>query len=880
MTEAERLQDYDTEKEDWKKWGSYLSERAWGTVREDYSADGSAWDYFPHDHARSRAYRWNEDGLLGICDRHQYLCFAPSLWNHHDPILKERAFGLTGSQGNHGEDVKDYYFFLDNTPTHSYMKALYKYPQSEYPYQNLIEENARRTRNDPEYELFDTGIFAGDRYFDVFVEYAKSDPEDMLIRFTIINRGPDAAPLTFLPTVWFRNTWAWGERTSRPKIEAVNAHTLHISHPELGERTIYCEQAPEGPELIFTENETNYTRLYGPNASNITPYVKDGFHECIVHNNKAAVNPARFGTKAGACYRLELQPGESRIVRMRLTPNSALTEPFAAAFDEIMASRIKEADEFYMPLAPPDSSDEIRKVQRQSLAGMLWSKQFYHFSIKRWLDGDPGFPEPPVSRKHGRDCEWTHLDNFDIFCMPDTWEYPWYAAWDCAFHCISLAIVDSTLAKRQLILLCREWSMHPNGQMPAYEWAFGDVNPPVHAWAALRVYRIEKRIKGIGDRNFLERIFLKLLLNFTWWVNRKDPEGRNVFQGGFLGMDNIGVFDRSAPLPGGEALEQSDGTAWMGFFCLSMFAIALELSQEEATYEDMAIKFFEHFLYIASAMNNIGDAGISLWDDQDRFYYDVLRLSDCSSIPIRARSMVGLIPLLAVETCEESDLERMPAFTDRINWFFKNRPDLAALVPRLHEKGESPRRLLALTPPDRLKAVLHRLLDPNEFLSDHGIRSVSKIHAEHPFVLNIDGSTRSVDYEPAESRTALFGGNSNWRGPIWFPINYLIIEALQRFDYYYGATFKVKDPSDTGKEMTLWQVSQELSRRLTHLFLPDENGKRPYLGNNDTFQTDPNWHDYLLFNEYFHGDTGMGLGASHQTGWTGLVAKLIQQSGE
>jgi hypothetical protein len=887
--EEKRLEQAREHRVDWKLWGPYLSERAWGTVREDYSADGNAWDYFPHAQACSRAYRWNEDGILGISDRRQYLCFAVALWNGKDPILKERMFGLTNSQGNHGEDVKEYYFFLDNTPTHAYMKGLYKYPQAAFPYKDLVEENGRRDHNEPEYELLDTGVFAENRYYDVFVEYAKADVDDILIEISVVNRGPETAQLDLLPTLWYRNTWAWDEQTSRPQLsvavpesQAVRAGCERVilsEHPVLGRHWLLCETDGDQPELLFTENETNNVRLFGANCVNPTLYVKDGINDYIVHSDKNAVNGHNIGTKAAARYHLTLQPGETRRVRLRLTNDATEADPLGRHFDGVVEARKQEADDFYDVIAPPGANAEMKKVQRQALAGMLWSKQFYHYAVDRWLDGDPGLPQPPPQRQHGRNCDWRHLVNSDVFSMPDTWEYPWYAAWDLAFHCISLALVDSTFAKRQLVLLCREWSMHPNGELPAYEWAFGDVNPPVHAWAALRVYKIERRITGRADRAFLERIFHKLLLNFTWWVNRKDPEGRNVFQGGFLGLDNIGVFDRSAPLPNGEFLEQSDGTAWMGFFCLSMFAIAVELSREDDVYEDLATKFFEHFLYIASALNNLGGAGVGLWDEEDQFFYDILCRPNDGAIPLKVRSLVGLCPLLAVTTIEQADIDRMPTFKERLNWFLHNRPDLADLVTHWEVPGQGDRRLLALVRTHRMNALLHRMLDPDEFLSDHGIRSLSKAHEQHPYVLDVDGMKRTVDYEPAESRSVLFGGNSNWRGPVWFPVNYLLIEALQRFDYYYGSEYKVECPTGSGQMMTLWQVSQELSRRLIRLFLPDKDGCRPCYGGVETFQNDPEWRDYLLFHEYFHGDNGAGLGASHQTGWTGLVAKLIQQSG-
>lgn len=901
MTEEEkRLQAATKHTEDWKKWGPYLAERAWGTVREDYSPDGAAWDYFPHDQARAKAYRWNEDGLLGICDRRQYLCFALALWNGKDFILKERLFGLTNKQGNHGEDGKEIYYFLDSTPTHSYMKALYKYPQAEYPYTQLVEENGRRSKRDPEYELYDTGVFNENRYFDVFVEYAKANPENTLIAITVVNRGPEAALLHLLPTLWFRNTWAWGEHTAVPSLKRAdpnqtgaksddpnanaslpeNAMVIQATHPVLEPHWLFCEQrdAAVGPQLLFTNNETNFIYCYGPKCQNTSPYVKDGINNYVVNGDAQAVNPDETGTKMAALYKLTLQPGESQTIRLRLTPDPVPTDPLGEEFEAIFAARKRDSDEFYATVVPAELSDDAKDVQRQAFAGLLWSKQYYNYAVEQWLDGDPGFPKPPNQRESGRNTDWRHLYNADVLPMPDTWEYPWYAAWDTAFHCLTLALIDPAYAKRVLILLCREWFMHPNGQLPAYEWAFGDVNPPVHAWAALRVYKIERKRTGKADHNFLERVFHKLLLNFTWWVNRKDPEGRNVFQGGFLGLDNIGVFDRSAPLPNGERLEQSDGTAWMGHFSLSMLAIALELSREDPVYEDVATKFFEHFLYIAGALNNIAGEGVSLWDEEDQFFYDVLRLPDKSAIPLKVRSLVGLIPLMAVETIEQSDLDRLPGFTDRMNWFLNNRPDLASLVTHLTVPGKSDRRLLALVRMHRMDALMKRMLDPEEFFSDHGIRSVSRFHKSHPYMLYIDGQVRMVEYAPAESRNDAFGGNSNWRGPIWFPLNYLLIEGLQRFHYYYGDDVKVECPTGSGTMLNLWQVAEEMSKRLTRLFLKDANGQRPCHGGNALF-ADPNWN-HPLFYEYFHGDTGQGLGASHQTGWTALVAKLIQQNGE
>ena len=888
MTEEEkRLQEATSHRIDWKEWGPYLADRAWGTVREDYSPDGSAWDYFPHDHARSKAYRWNEDGLMGISERRQHLCFALALWNGKDAILKERLFGLTGPQGNHGEDVKEYYFYLDSTPTHSYMKALYKYPQAAYPYSDLVEENARRSRMQPEYELIDTGVFNENRYFDVFVEYAKAEAHDILIQITVTNHGPDAAELDVLPTLWFRNCWNWGEKTARPNLSVLpqdsmshanDMQIIKVEHVYLGDYYLACQSLNPAPELLFTENDTNNARLYG--ASNPTPYVKDGINDYVVNGKTEAVNPAQTGTKASARYHLALQPGETHTLRLRLMPGTGEATPLSGSFDSIMDARRREADEFYATIAPPDISDDAKMVQRQALAGLMWSKQYYHYDVRTWLDGDPGQPPPPPQRKHGRNADWRHLDNFDVFSMPDTWEYPWYAAWDLAFHCIPLAMIDPAFAKRQLLLLCREWYMHPNGQLPAYEWAFGDVNPPVHAWAALRVYRIERHRTGTGDIAFLERMFHKLIINFTWWINRKDPDGRNVFQGGFLGLDNIGVFDRSAPLPNGERLEQSDGTAWMGMFCLNMLAIALELARQDPVYEDVATKFFEHYMYIAGALNNLAEEGVSLWDEEDQFFYDVLRLPDGHAIPLKVRSLVGLIPLLAVETIEQSDLDRFPGFAERMNWFLNERKDLSELVSYMTVPGQADRRLLALVRAHRMKALLNRALDPNEFLSDFGLRGLSKYHHDHPYVLNVDGQARVADYEPAESTSGVFGGNSNWRGPIWFPVNYLLVEALQRFHYYYGDGLTVECPTGSGTMLTLWQVAEELSRRMTHLFLRREDGTRPVFGDVSTFQNDPAWRDYIPFHEYFHGDTGKGLGASHQTGWTALVAKLIQQSGE
>ncbi len=878
--EEKRLEEARERTAHWRRWGPYLTERQWGTVREDYSPYGNAWEYFPHDHARSRVYRWGEDGLFGISDNHQRLCFALALWNGKDPILKERLFGLTGSQGNHGEDVKEYYFYLDSTPTHSYMKGLYKYPQAAYPYAWLVEENGRRGRRDSEFELMDTGVFDDNRYFDVFVEYAKAGIDDILIRITAYNRGPEAAPLHLLPTLWFRNTWSWDHGAKRPTLirgrSGANTAAVVAECQDLaGNYHLYCEG---DLELLFTENETNFQRLYG--HENGHPFVKDAFHEYVVHGRKDAVSPAKAGTKAAGYYILQVPAGGSVVVRLRLSDGELAGNPFGDEFDRIFTERIREADEFYANVIPDRLSKDSQSIMRQSLAGMLWSKQWYHYDMRRWLEGDPTQPPPPAERKHGRNHEWIHLYNDDVISMPDKWEYPWYAAWDLAFHTISLALVDPDFAKDQLVLFLREWYMHPNGQIPAYEWAFGDVNPCVHAWAAWRVYKIEKRMRGKGDLQFLERVFHKMLLNFTWWINRKDPEGHNVFQGGFLGLDNIGVFDRGAPLPTGGHIEQSDGTAWVGMFCLNMLAMALELARQDPAYEDVASKFFEHFVYIAHAINDIAGEGIELWDQEDGFFYDVLHLPNGSLHPLKVRSLVGLIPLFAVGTLEPEIERSMPRFWRRMKWFIRNRPELRNhIVPQVTAEGKT-RRLLSLVNGDRLKSVLRYMLDENEFLSPYGIRAVSRHHRDHPYMFWVNGYEHRVDYEPAESSTGLFGGNSNWRGPIWFPVNYLLVESLQKFDYFYKEQFQVEYPTGSGKQLCLWDVSAELSRRLTRIFMPGPDGRRPVHGGAEKFQTDPHWRDLILFYEYFHGDNGAGIGASHQTGWTGLVAKLLQQSGE
>jgi len=873
--EERRLEDTRARTAHWRRWGPYLAERQWGTVREDYSPHGTAWDSFPHDHARSRAYRWGEDGIAGISDNHGRLCFAVALWNGRDPILKERLFGVTGSEGNHGEDVKEYYFYLDSTPTHSYMRALYKYPQAAFPYSALAAENRRRDRRAPEYELLDTGVFDDDRYFDVTVEYAKAAPDDVLVRIGVANRGSEPAELHLLPTLWFRNTWSWEPDAARPRLRALPGEaTIEAEHAELGRRRLHCEGEPE---LLFTENDSNGGRLWGvPNAS---PHVKDGINDYLVEGRKDAVNPDGTGTKAAAHYRLVVPAGRTATVRLRLTDGPAPGGAFGREFEALFARRIREADDFYATVIPASLSGDARAVMRQAFAGLLWSKQFFHYDVRRWLEGDPAGPPPPASRRGGRNREWAHLYNDDVISMPDTWEYPWYAAWDLAFHVIPLALVDPEFAKGQLVLLLREWYMHPNGQIPAYEWAFGDVNPPVHAWAALRVYRIERKRHGRGDRDFLQRVFHKLLLNFTWWVNRKDAEGRNVFQGGFLGLDNIGVFDRSAPLPTGGHLEQSDGTAWMGMYCLNMLAIALELARDDPSYQDVASKFFEHFVYIAHAMDDLGHEGLSLWDDADGFYYDVLH-ADGHHRPLKVRSMVGLVPLFAVETLEPQMIDALPGFKRRMQWFIDNRPELREHVQEVAGPGGGIRRLLSIVSRAQLPRVLRFMLDEGEFLSPHGIRAVSRHHAEHPYVLALGDAEHRVDYEPAESSSGLFGGNSNWRGPVWFPVNYLLIESLQKFHHFYGGELTVPFPTGADRRLDLWQVAAELSRRLTRIFLRDTDGRRPVHGGAEKFQCDPHWRDLVLFYEYFNGDNGAGIGASHQTGWTGLVAKLLQQSGE
>jgi Glycosyl hydrolase family 63 C-terminal domain len=887
--EDDRLRSSSDREVHWKRWGPYLSERQWGTVREDYSPNGDAWSYFPHDAARSRAYRWGEDGIGGICDRHQHICFALALWNGKDPILKERLFGLTNKEGNHGEDVKEYYYYLDATPTSSYLKYLYKYPQAEFPYDHLVDENRNRSRLVPEYELVDTGVFNENRYFDVFIEYAKASCEDILIKITACNRGPEAAQLHLLPTLWFRNRWDWGDEYERPQVVQVDGVEggvlVEMDEFHYGKRWMICEG---DPDPLFTENETNNERLYGQKS--VTPFVKDGFHRYLINKEQGTINPDHAGTKFAAHYAPTIQPGQSYTIRLRLTDQKIapaeqpVSAYFGPAFEGLFEQRIKEADDFYAKRIDPKLSEDARRVHRQALAGLLWCKQSYHYDVRRWLEGDSTQPKPDLSRYYGRNHEWTHLYNSDVISMPDKWEYPWYASWDLAFHCVSMALIDPEFAKEQLVLFHREWYMHPNGQVPAYEWNFSDVNPPVMAWATWRVYKIAGRVEGKEDRNFLERVFHKLMMNFTWWVNRKDPEGRNVFEGGFLGLDNIGVFDRSTPLGPGNFIEQSDGTSWMAMFCLDMLAISLELAREDPAYEDVASKFFEHFVYIAQAMNDIGaesmgESGIGLWDEGDGFYYDVLHLGKTTHLPMKVRSMVGLIPLFAVETFEPEDLERLPSFRKRMQWFMAHNPDFSDHVDMSQSTPKGSRLLLTIANRSKLERIYKYLFDENEFLSPHGIRALSKFHKDHPFALQVGSREASVDYEPAESTSDLFGGNSNWRGPIWFPLNFLMIESLQRVHYYYGDEFKVEYPMRSGQQKTLWEAARDISQRLSSLFLRKEDRRAVY-GDVDLFQKDPHWRDLISFYEYFNGDTGEGLGASHQTGWTALVAKLIEQSGE
>jgi hypothetical protein len=871
MQEQRRLAEANNKTAAWKKFGPYLTERQWGTVREDYSPDGNAWDYITHDMARAYAYRWGEEGIAGLSDDNQQLCFGLGLWNGADNQLKERLFGLTNGQGNHGEDVKEQYYYLDSTPTHSYMKMLYKYPQAAFPYEDLVTTNAQRTRLEPEYELLDTGIFNESRYFDVFIEYAKAGPDDILIRITAHNRGLEAASLHVLPQVWFRNTWAWGYDDRKPELRQVRPGVVGASHHALGQYQLYCDQASQ---LLFCENET-HPRLLGRKAA-WGSYWKDGINSYVVQGHRKAVNPAQRGTKAAAHYALTIAPGESQQVRVRLSQPTH-EAPFAD-FDQLFAERQQEAAVFYDCVQEGVASPDARAVQRQAFAGMLWSKQYYYYDVTQWLDGDPKWPAPQGQRSEGRNSTWRHLHNADIISMPDKWEYPWYAAWDLAFHCLPLAMLDASFAKEQLRLLTQNGYLHPNGQMPAYEWKFEDVNAPVHAWATWRVYQMDRKLNGgQGDTQFLEAVFQKLVLTFTWWVNRKDRDERNIFEGGFLGMDNIGVFDRSAPLPTGGKIEQSDGTSWMAMFALNLMRMALELAKTNPLYQEMASKFFEHFLYIAHAMTLGGGGQFNLWDEQDQFYYDVLHMPDDSRERLRIRSMVGLIPLFAVEVLEDELLDAMPEFTARAWWLVQNRPHLAELVSRWQEPGKGALHLLSLMRRSRLRSVLTRMLDETEFLSDYGIRSLSRYHLEHPYEYHTEEDSFEVRYVAGEAESDMFGGNSNWRGPVWFPVNYLIIESLQKFHNYYGDSFTIEYPTGSGKMYNLSQVADALAERLAQLLLRNEQGQRPAFGPAGSLQDDPHFRDYLLFHEFFNGDDGRGLGASHQTGWTGLVVRLLQQ---
>ena len=872
-TEQKRLNEAREKKVPWKKWGPYLSERQWGTVREDYSEDGNAWDYFPHEQSRSRAYRWGEDGLGGISDDQQRLCFALGLWNERDPILKERLFGLTNSEGNHGEDVKEYYFYLDSTPTHSYMKYLYKYPQREFPYRDLLETNRRRTREEPEYELLDTGIFDDDRYFDVFVEYAKAGPEDVLIRVSVHNRGPETARLHVLPQLWFRNTWSWGDEGPKPVLREAGG-AIVASHPDLPDTTLWCDGATE---LLFTENESNVQKLWG--QPNPAPYVKDAFHRHVVSGERDAVNPEKTGTKAAARYVLEVPAGGCSVLRLRLAAGTA-AQPFGPAFDEVFRQRLFDADEFYDRIAPGSLGEDERRVHRQALAGMLWSKQYYYFDLDRWLKEHQAHPLTGGAKRRVRNAEWFHMLNGDVISMPDKWEYPWYAAWDLAFHTISLSLVDFDFAKEQLLLMLKSLYSHPNGQMPAYEWNFSDVNPPVHAWATLFLYKFEKNL-GREDLRFLERAFQGLMLNFNWWVNRKDPEGRNVFAGGFLGLDNIGVFDRSAKLPTGGSLEQADGTAWMAFYCQNMLEMALILADHDPAYEETAFKFLENFVWISYAMDRIGGRQEAMWDEADGFYYDVLRLPDGEAFRLKVRSMVGLLSLCASTIFEQEMVTRHPRLMELIAIFRKRHPEVVAHVAPTVEgfRGHAGRVLLSPLTRSKLERVLSILLDENEFLSPYGIRSLSRRHLERPFVFHTGAEEHRVRYLPAESNTGMFGGNSNWRGPIWMPVNALIVRGLLNLYGFYGDGLQVECPTGSGNRMSLFEVAKEISRRLSAIFVREASGRRPVYGGTAKFQNDPHWRDLVLFYEYFHGDNGAGLGASHQTGWTGLIARLLDLFG-
>jgi hypothetical protein len=872
-SERQRIEESRNGSKDWRRWGPYVSERQWGTVREDYSPYGTAWDYLSHDQARSRAYRWGEDGIAGFCDNRQLLCISVALWNGRDPILKERLFGLTNGQGNHGEDVKELYYYLDAVPSYAYARMLYKLPQAAYPYEWLIEENARRRGSDAmEFELIDTGIFNDDRYFDVEVEYAKADVDDVLIRITVHNRGPEPAAIHILPQAWFRNIWSWLPGVKKPALKDRGSGLVIAEHDQLG---CYSIQFETPDRLLFCENETNFVRVFG--ASSGEPYRKDAFHEYVVGGRKEAVNPAGEGTKAAGLYRRVIPAGGSAVVRVRLRAGEPAADAFAG-FDDVFKQRIAETDAFYAFYQKDIIDEDIRRIQRQALAGLLWSKQFYYFHVREWLDGDPLQPAPPQSREHGRNSHWRHLLAGDIISMPDKWEYPWFAAWDLAFHCVTLSLIDAQSAKEQLLLLCEVRLMHPNGQIPAYEWAFGDVNPPVHAWAAMRVFENDwHRCGGDGDLNFLERIFHKLLLNFTWWVNRKDPEGLNIFEGGFLGLDNIGVFDRSRPLPTGGSIQQSDGTAWMAMFCLNMLRMSVELSRRDPAYEDMAIKFLDHFLHIARAMTDMGKEGIGLWNDEDGFFYDVLSMPSGGKVPLRLRSMVGLIPLFAVGNIEQEVIDKLPELWRQFEAYRERRPELVQLVSRWNMLGMKGRRLFAVVRIVRMTKLLRRMLDESEFLSPFGVRALSRSYLDHPFHFEYGGVDYQVKYEPGESDSGLFGGNSNWRGPVWMPVNYLLIENLRRFYRYYGDGVTIECPTGSGVKMTLDQIADELCRRLLRIFLRGPDGRRPVFGNYQKFQTDAHFKDYILFHEYFHGDNGRGCGASHQTGWTALIANLIEQ---
>jgi hypothetical protein len=882
--EHQRLEEDTQRKANWKRWGPYLSERQWGTVREDYSADGDCWDYFPHDHARSRAYRWGEDGLLGITDRECRLSFALALWNGQDPILKERLFGLSNPEGNHGEDVKELYYYLDSTPTHSYMKALYKYPQMAFPYNLLVEANRKRSRQDPELELCDIGAFDHGHYYDVFAEYAKAGPDDILIRITIINHAPTTQTLHVLPTLWFRNTWSWGCEEEdcwiKPRMWLEDSATIATQHATLEPMLFHTECPPHASqcEILFTENETDNKRIF--HSANPSPYVKDAFHRYVIDGDIAAVNPDNEGTKAAVHYELVIPPNGRQVLRFRLSAKSAnVIDPLGPEFDRVFKDRIAEADEFYDTVAPPGANAEQRNVLRQAYAGLLWSKQYYHYVVKVWLEGDPVPPKPPERRRFGRNCDWEHLYNRDVISMPDKWEYPWYAAWDLAFHMVPMAAVDPSFAKEQLLLMLREWYMHPNGQLPAYEFNFSDVNPPVHAWACWRVYKMTGP-RGQRDQVFLARCFQKLLINFTWWVNRKDEFGKHVFSGGFLGLDNIGILDRSQPLPEGGHLEQADGTAWMAFYCATMLSMAMELAIHDPSYEDVASKFFEHFVAIADAINTLGGSG--LWNEEDGFYYDQLHI-DGHTVPMKIRSMVGLIPLFAVEVLDEAQIQRLPGFRKRMAWFMEHRKDLSRHISYLEHRGaegrgdsaRGGRYLLAIPSRERLERVLKYALNEAEFLSPHGLRSLSAYYRDHSYELDLAGQKYCIRYAPGESDTGMFGGNSNWRGPVWFPLNYLLIESLERYHHFYGDSFKIEHPAGSGRFLTLKQVAAHLSSRMVKLFLPDKQGRRPAHGNSDRYSADPAFKDLVLFYEYFHGDTGAGLGASHQTGWTALVTRML-----